>query len=143
MGFEPQLRKIVQSQRFGMPAGPNRQTALFSATFPPNVALLARDFLRGPQCISLNIVNDSDPNDLVVPMWGQAVRRGHQSTENAFKQLKATVPKEIVQEVEWVDDEWQLLPRLLNALNCVSAGKHRHFMPLQFRHYSCNKLLFF
>merc|ERR1719191_551896 len=42
MGFEPQIRQIVQ--RLGMPR--QRQTVMTSATFPPDVQHLATDFLR-------------------------------------------------------------------------------------------------
>lgn len=42
MGFEPQIRAIVQ--KLGMPK--NRQTVMTSATFPPDVQVMARDFLR-------------------------------------------------------------------------------------------------
>ena len=44
MGFEPQIRRIVEEE--GMPQGTDRQTMLFSATFPPNIQRLASDFLR-------------------------------------------------------------------------------------------------
>mmetsp|Transcript_17509 Transcript_17509/g.33192 ORF Transcript_17509/g.33192 Transcript_17509/m.33192 type:complete len:651 (+) Transcript_17509:112-2064(+) len=43
MGFEPQIRRIVEQE--GMPQGEDRQTMLFSATFPPNIQRLASDFL--------------------------------------------------------------------------------------------------
>ena len=43
MGFEPQIRRIVEEE--GMPQGGGRQTMLFSATFPPNIQRLASDFL--------------------------------------------------------------------------------------------------
>jgi ATP-dependent RNA helicase DDX3X len=44
MGFEPQIRRIVEQE--GMPQGSDRQTMLFSATFPPNIQRLASDFLE-------------------------------------------------------------------------------------------------
>ncbi|KAF5375581.1 hypothetical protein D9757_008530 [Collybiopsis confluens] len=40
MGFEPQIRKIVSQIR------PDRQTLMFSATWPKDVQILANDFLR-------------------------------------------------------------------------------------------------
>jgi ATP-dependent RNA helicase DDX3X len=43
MGFEPQIRRIVEQE--GMPMVEDRQTMLFSATFPPNIQRLASDFL--------------------------------------------------------------------------------------------------
>jgi ATP-dependent RNA helicase DDX5/DBP2 len=41
MGFEPQIRKIIQQIR------PDRQTLMFSATWPKEVRRLAEDFLGG------------------------------------------------------------------------------------------------
>jgi hypothetical protein len=43
MGFEPQIRKIVEES--GMPPPGKRQTLLFSATFPKEIQRLASDFL--------------------------------------------------------------------------------------------------
>lgn len=45
MGFEPQIRKIVGQIR------PDRQTLLFSATWPKSIQALARDFMRDPRGI--------------------------------------------------------------------------------------------
>ena len=44
MGFEPQIRKLVQ--RSGMPPPKSRQTFMFSATFPTPMQKLAREFLN-------------------------------------------------------------------------------------------------
>lgn len=44
MGFEPQIRRIVEEA--GMPQGADRQTMMFSATFPSNIQRLASDFMR-------------------------------------------------------------------------------------------------
>jgi ATP-dependent RNA helicase DDX5/DBP2 len=40
MGFEPQIRKIVGQIR------PDRQTLMFTATWPKEVEAIARDFMR-------------------------------------------------------------------------------------------------
>lgn len=40
MGFEPQIRKIVEQIR------PDRQTLMWSATWPKEVRKLAQDFLK-------------------------------------------------------------------------------------------------
>jgi ATP-dependent RNA helicase DDX3X len=45
MGFEPQIRRIVQESDMP-PPGPERQTFMFSATFPREIQRLAGDFLR-------------------------------------------------------------------------------------------------
>jgi len=47
MGFEPQIRSIVSQIR------PDRQTLLWSATWPKEIQNLARDFLKNP--IQVNI----------------------------------------------------------------------------------------
>ena len=44
MGFESQVRKLVE--RCGMPDKANRQTLMFSATFPDEIQRLAADFLK-------------------------------------------------------------------------------------------------
>lgn len=44
MGFESQVRKLVE--RSGMPDKANRQTLMFSATFPDEIQRLAADFLK-------------------------------------------------------------------------------------------------
>jgi len=44
MGFEPQIRAIVEER--GMPSTLDRQTLMFSATFPKEIQKLAQDFLH-------------------------------------------------------------------------------------------------
>lgn len=51
MGFEPQIRKIVEQIR------PDRQTVMWSATWPREVQTLARSFLR--EYIQVNIGSTS------------------------------------------------------------------------------------
>jgi ATP-dependent RNA helicase DDX3X len=43
MGFEPQIRQIVEMS--SMPQKGQRVTAMFSATFPKEIQVLAQDFL--------------------------------------------------------------------------------------------------
>lgn len=51
MGFDPQVRCIVAEH--DLPA--NRQTCMFSATFPTGVQMLATDYLKENQYIFLKI----------------------------------------------------------------------------------------
>ncbi|CAG5120279.1 unnamed protein product [Candidula unifasciata] len=44
MGFEPEVRKLVET--LGMPPKTERQTVMFSATFPEEIQKLAADFLN-------------------------------------------------------------------------------------------------
>ncbi|CCW70540.1 unnamed protein product [Phytomonas sp. Hart1] len=46
MGFEPQIRQIVQSSKSDMPRAGHRQTLLYSATFPKEIQQLAHEFLH-------------------------------------------------------------------------------------------------
>lgn len=57
MGFEPQIRKIIEQIR------PDRQTAMFSATWPKEVRKLAEDFISNYAHISIGTtVLTANPN---------------------------------------------------------------------------------
>lgn len=54
MGFEPEMRKIVE--QFNMPAKEDRQTLMFSATFPEDIQRLAADFLHDHIFLTVGVV---------------------------------------------------------------------------------------
>lgn len=60
MGFEPQIRHIVQG--CDMPDVQERQTLMFSATFPRNIQMLARDFLKDYIFLSVGRVGSTSSN---------------------------------------------------------------------------------
>jgi ATP-dependent RNA helicase DDX3X len=61
MGFEPQIRRIVQGE--DMPSSADRQTLMFSATFPREIQRLALDFLKGEQMfLSVGRVGSTSEN---------------------------------------------------------------------------------
>ena len=60
MGFEPQIRRIVEGE--DMPPTNNRQTLMFSATFPRDIQMLARDFLREYIFLSVGRVGSTSEN---------------------------------------------------------------------------------
>ncbi|KAK4441033.1 DEAD-box ATP-dependent RNA helicase 37 [Sesamum alatum] len=62
MGFEPQIRRIVQ--QMDMPPPGERQTLLFSATFPKEIQRLAADFLSNYVFLAVGRVGSS--TDLIV-----------------------------------------------------------------------------
>ncbi|KAL7595797.1 hypothetical protein Lser_V15G28698 [Lactuca serriola] len=62
MGFEPQIRKIVEQT--DMPPPGQRQTMLFSATFPREIQRLASDFLSNYIFLTVGRVGSS--TDLIV-----------------------------------------------------------------------------
>ncbi len=62
MGFEPQIRRIVEGE--DMPRSGERQTLLFSATFPKEIQRLAADFLHNYIFLAVGRVGSS--TDLIV-----------------------------------------------------------------------------
>ncbi|PVG03137.1 DEAD-domain-containing protein [Serendipita vermifera] len=60
MGFEPQIRRIVQGE--DMPGIRDRQTLMFSATFPRDIQILARDFLKEYIFLSVGRVGSTSEN---------------------------------------------------------------------------------
>ena len=60
MGFEPQIRRIVDGE--DMPDTQGRQTLMFSATFPRDIQLLARDFLKDYIFLSVGRVGSTSEN---------------------------------------------------------------------------------
>ena len=62
MGFEPQIRRIVEGE--DMPQTGQRQTLLFSATFPKEIQRLAADFLYNYIFLTVGRVGSS--TDLIV-----------------------------------------------------------------------------
>lgn len=60
MGFEPQIRHIVEG--CDMPSVENRQTLMFSATFPVDIQHLARDFLSDYIFLSVGRVGSTSEN---------------------------------------------------------------------------------
>jgi ATP-dependent RNA helicase DDX3X len=60
MGFEPQIRRIVEGE--DMPPTAGRQTLMFSATFPRDIQMLARDFLKDYIFLSVGRVGSTSEN---------------------------------------------------------------------------------
>ncbi|KAJ2663733.1 ATP-dependent RNA helicase ded1 [Coemansia sp. RSA 1200] len=60
MGFEPQIRRIVEKE--DMPGTQDRNTLMFSATFPRNIQILARDFLKDYIFLSVGRVGSTSEN---------------------------------------------------------------------------------
>ncbi|KAL7319696.1 ATP-dependent RNA helicase ded1 [Mucor circinelloides] len=60
MGFEPQVRRIVEGE--DMPPPAKRQTLMFSATFPDNIQKLASDFMNEYVFLSVGRVGATSEN---------------------------------------------------------------------------------
>ncbi|XP_065849994.1 DEAD-box ATP-dependent RNA helicase 52C-like [Euphorbia lathyris] len=94
MGFEPQIRKIVQ--QMDMPPLAQRQTMLFSATFPHNIQKLASDFLSDYVFLTVGrvgsstnliaqrveLVQDMDKRNRLVDILGSQMANGTNSKQN-------------------------------------------------------------
>jgi ATP-dependent RNA helicase DDX3X len=61
MGFEPQIREVING--CDMPPASERQTMLFSATFPVEVQRLARDFMR-PKLTRISVGMQDAPKSI-------------------------------------------------------------------------------
>lgn len=67
MGFEPQIRRIVEQDN--MPSVGKRQTLMFSATFPKEIQMLARDFLHDYIFLAIGRVGSTSENITQKIVW--------------------------------------------------------------------------
>lgn len=67
MGFEPQIRRIVEQDN--MPGPDSRQTLMFSATFPKEIQMLARDFLKDYVFLAVGRVGSTSENITQKIVW--------------------------------------------------------------------------
>uniref|UniRef100_A0A3B3IJB3 RNA helicase n=1 Tax=Oryzias latipes TaxID=8090 RepID=A0A3B3IJB3_ORYLA len=67
MGFEPQIRRIVEQDT--MPHKGIRQTLMFSATFPKEIQILARDFLEDYIFLAVGRVGSTSENITQKVVW--------------------------------------------------------------------------
>uniref|UniRef100_A0A915MS04 RNA helicase n=1 Tax=Meloidogyne javanica TaxID=6303 RepID=A0A915MS04_MELJA len=76
MGFEPQIRQIVEASN--MPAKGERITAMFSATFPKEIQVLAQDFLM-PDYVFLAVgrVGSTSENIRQNVLWVEEHNKKH------------------------------------------------------------------
>lgn len=102
VGFEASLREILNTPSYKMPAVKDRQTLLFSATFPVQVSNLALNYMRGSACISLNLIDKQDESLMtqVVPEWGS---QGSKKFTDKLCQLTLIIPKQIHQSLLLVE----------------------------------------
>lgn len=67
MGFEPQIRHIIENR--DMPPTGQRQTLMFSATFPKNIQELASDFLSNYIFLAVGRVGSTSENITQKILW--------------------------------------------------------------------------
>jgi ATP-dependent RNA helicase DDX3X len=69
MGFEPQIRQIVQGPESDMPRTGARQTLMYSATFPREIQQLAREFLHNHTFLQVGRVGSTTENITQSVRW--------------------------------------------------------------------------
>jgi len=67
MGFEEQIRSIID--KYNMPPTGMRQTLMFSATFPKEIQMLARDFLHNYIFLAVGRVGSTSENITQKVVW--------------------------------------------------------------------------
>ncbi|CAH8562460.1 unnamed protein product [Dicrocoelium dendriticum] len=67
MGFEPQIRRIVEQDN--LPPSGKRQTLMFSATFPHEIQMLAKDFLSRYIFLAVGRVGSTSENITQSILW--------------------------------------------------------------------------
>ncbi|TGZ75127.1 hypothetical protein CRM22_000556 [Opisthorchis felineus] len=67
MGFEPQIRRIVEQDN--LPPSGTRQTLMFSATFPHEIQMLAKDFLSRYIFLAVGRVGSTSENITQSILW--------------------------------------------------------------------------
>ena len=112
MGFEPQIRRIVEGEN--MPRSGQRQTLLFSATFPKEIQRLAADFMHNYIFLSVGRVGSS--TDLIV-----------QHIEYVALNDKRQVLLDLIATVEVrVKFQYVAQSALTTMQGSITATKHSH-----------------
>jgi len=116
MGFEPQIRNIVE--RADMPAREQRQTMMFSATFPRAVMRIAEQFLNNPAMLKVGRVGGAASSVTQKIVYVD----GREKTNTCIELLKAVPGKTIV----FVNTKRaaDTLEMDLSDLGCPAASVH-------------------
>lgn len=93
MGFEPQIRRIVEAR--DMPRSPERQTLMFSATFPKEIQILASDFLDNYIFLSVGRVGSTSANITQHILWVET----HQKFEYLVDILHSTLGEAATKDI--------------------------------------------
>ncbi|PAA86119.1 hypothetical protein BOX15_Mlig030685g1, partial [Macrostomum lignano] len=90
MGFERDIRRIVSSREFGMPPSADRQTSLYSATFPSDVNRIVRNLMRPDDCVSVRAGRaESGPVPAGISQELRLISRGEAQRLEALQRLLA------------------------------------------------------
>lgn len=122
MGFEPQIRMIVQGPDSDMPPPGQRQTLLYSATFPIEIQRLAREFLHCHYFLQVGRVGSTTENITQDVRWVD----DNEKREHLLRLLRENEGKLILVFVERKRDA-DYLERFIcnNRIACVSIHGDR------------------
>lgn len=119
MGFEPQIRMIVQGQESDMPRSGQRQTLLYSATFPTEIQQLAREFLHRHYFLQVGRVGSTTENITQDVRWVN----DSEKRDNLLRILHENEGKLILVFVERKRDA-DYLERFLRSSHVACASIH-------------------
>merc|ERR1719392_384756 len=116
MGFEPQIRNIVE--RADMPVREERQTMMFSATFPRTVMRIADQFLNSPTMLKVGRVGGAASTVTQKVIYVD----GRDKTSTCVELLKSVAGKTVV----FVNTKRaaDMLEGELYDLGCPAASVH-------------------
>eukprot|EP01090_Pellita_catalonica_P002461 TRINITY_DN12035_c0_g1_i1.p1 TRINITY_DN12035_c0_g1~~TRINITY_DN12035_c0_g1_i1.p1 ORF type:complete len:626 (+),score=60.84 TRINITY_DN12035_c0_g1_i1:42-1919(+) len=97
MGFEPQLRQIVSMLR------PDRQTLMWSATWPKEIQHLAKDFLTNPAMIVVGKANETSVANKCVTQEFKFIASARDRTTEMLKILER-VEQEVLDQADGEED---------------------------------------
>ncbi|KPA84534.1 putative Atp-dependent RNA helicase [Leptomonas pyrrhocoris] len=122
MGFEPQIRQLVQGPDSDMPVPGERQTLLYSATFPKEIQQLAREFLHHHHFLQVGRVGSTTENITQDVRWVEDTEKRTQLLE----MLKDHTTERVLVFVEKKRDA-DFLERFLrqNRFSCTSIHGDR------------------
>ena len=122
MGFEPQIRQLVQGPDSDMPPPGERQTLLYSATFPKEIQQLAREFLHRHHFLQVGRVGSTTENITQDVRWVEDMDK----RTNLLEVLKEHTTERVLVFVEKKRDA-DFLERFLrqNRLSCASIHGDR------------------
>uniref|UniRef100_T2MJR9 RNA helicase n=1 Tax=Hydra vulgaris TaxID=6087 RepID=T2MJR9_HYDVU len=124
MGFEPQIREIVE--KCDMPRTGERQTLMFSATFPKEIQMLARDFLDNYIFLAVGRVGSTSENITQKVVWVEE----HDKREFLLDLLNASGPDSLtlvfVETKRGADALEQFLFRCPENYHATSIHGDRH-----------------
>jgi len=85
MGFEPQVRQIVEGTGMGSKSNHRRQNMMFSATFPREVQRMAQDFMKNYVFITVGRVGSASELITQKVMYAAELKAKTRNLETAIK----------------------------------------------------------